>query len=152
VDLNWDFSQFDRDNTNRFQAAAYINNANALAEEILANDGAAQAADELAEADAAYGEAKAALAEHDYATTFDNAKRAYEAVLSGAREAGVEVEASNDGRTAVPASRASSRIPGEYIDKPEIGDRVEPSDEPSIQSLSPPEPEAYTPLAHRLRR
>jgi hypothetical protein len=31
TDRNWDFSQFDRDNTDRFQAAAYINNANALA-------------------------------------------------------------------------------------------------------------------------
>jgi hypothetical protein len=152
VDLNWDFSQFDRDNTDRFQAAAYINNANALAEEILASDGATRAANELAEADAAYGEAKAALAEHDYATTFESAKRAYEAALSGAREAGVTVEASNEGRTAVPAARASSQIPGEYIDKPEVGERVEPSEEPSIQSLSPPEPEAYTPLAHRFRR
>ncbi len=152
VDLNWDFSQFDRDNTDRFQAAAYINNANALAEEILASDGAARAADELAEADTAYGRAKAALVEHDYRATFYNAKHAYEAALSGAREAGVTVEPSDDGRTADLASRGSSRIPGEYIDKPDVGDQVEPSDEPSIQSLSPPEPEAYTPLAHRLRR
>ena len=153
VDLNWDFSQFDRDNTDRFQAAAYINNANALAKRILNNPQAQRAKSELEAADRYYGEAKAALATHDYAATFYNAKRAYEAVLDGAREAGVKVEASNNGRTAVPASRQfNSQIPGEYIDRPEVGERVEPLDRMGIQSLSPPEPEAYTPLAHRLRR
>jgi hypothetical protein len=65
----------------------------------------------------------------------------------------VKVEASNNGRTAVPASRRfNSQIPGEYIDRPEVGERVEPLDRMGIQSLSPPEPEAYAPLAHRLRR
>ena len=43
VDLNWDFSQFDRDNTDRFQAAAYINNANALARKIQNDPDAGQA-------------------------------------------------------------------------------------------------------------
>jgi hypothetical protein len=85
VDLNWDFSQFDRDNTDRFQAAAYINNANALAKRILNSPKAGQANSELQAADRYYGEAKAALATHDYAATFYNAKRAYEAVLDGAR-------------------------------------------------------------------
>src|SRR5918994_1145142 len=112
VELNWDFSQFDRDNTDRFQAAAYRY----------------------------YGQAKAALAAHDYGGTFDNAKRTYEAVLDGARSAGVKVEASNDGRIAVTAfQRLTSLIPGEYIDRPE------PSDEP-------PDSEAYTPLGHRMRQ
>src|SRR5918997_703698 len=94
VDLNWDFSQFDRDNTDRFQAAAYMDNANALAKRILDSPQAERAKSELESADRYYGEAKAALAAHDYARTFDNARRAYEAVLDGAREAGVTVEAS----------------------------------------------------------
>jgi hypothetical protein len=140
VELNWDFSQFDRDNTNRFQAAGYINNANALAKRILSSPKAGQAKSELKAADRYYGKAKAALAAHDYGGTFDNAKRTYEAVLDGARSAGVKVEASNDGRTAVTASqRFTSLIPGEYIDRPE------PSDEQ-------PGRKAYTPLGHRMRR
>ena len=140
VDLNWDFSQFDRDNTDRFQAAAYINNANALAKRILSSPKAGRAKSQLKAADGYYGQAKAALAAHDYGGTFDNAKRTYEAVLDGARSAGVKVEASNDGRTAVTASqRLTSLIPGEYIDRPE------PSDEP-------PDRKAYTPLGHRMRR
>lgn len=139
IELNWDFSQFDRDNTNRFQAAGYINNANALAKRILSSPKAGQAKSELKAADRYYGQAKAALAAHDYAGTFDNAKRTYEAVLDGARSAGVKVEASNDGRTAVTAfQRLTSLIPGEYIDRPQ------PSDEP-------PDSEAYTPLGHRMR-
>jgi hypothetical protein len=140
VELNWDFSQFDRDNTNRFQAAGYINNANALAKRILSSPKAGRAKSELKAADRYYGQAKAALAAHDYGGTFDNAKRTYEAVLDGARSAGVKVKASNDGRTAVTATeRFTSLIPGEYIDRPE------PSDEP-------PDRKAYTPLGHRMRR
>jgi hypothetical protein len=140
IELNWDFSQFDRDNTNRFQAAGYINNANALAKRILSSPKAERAQSELKAADGYYGQAKAALAAHDYGGTFDNAKRTYEAVLDGARSAGVKVEASNDGRTAVTATeRFTSLIPGEYIDRPE------PSDES-------PDRKAYTPLGHRMRR
>ena len=37
VDLNWDFSQFDHDNFNRFEAAGYIVNANAIAGNVLAS-------------------------------------------------------------------------------------------------------------------
>ena len=35
IDLNWDFSQFDRDNAARHQAAGYILNANVIAGRIL---------------------------------------------------------------------------------------------------------------------
>lgn len=151
IDLNWDFSQFDRDNTDRFQAAGYINTANALAERILADPDAARASEELAAADAAYGRAKTALARHDYAGTFRNAREAYEQTLKGARDAGVAVRASEDGRTADPATRVGSRIPGRYIDRPE------PSDRDRLRIQSPQEIEVqesgdFSPLAHRLRR
>ncbi len=154
VDLNWDFSQFDRDNTDRFQAAGYINNANALAKRILNSPNAGRAKAELMEADGYYGEAKAALTAHDYAGTFDNARRAYEAVLKGAREAGVKVEASENGRTAVPASRRfDSRIPGEYIDRPEPRDVVtEPLQKRGAQDIEVGESQNFSPLGHRLRR
>ncbi len=35
IDLNWDFSQFDRDNMDRFRAAAFNEAANRLAAEVL---------------------------------------------------------------------------------------------------------------------
>ncbi len=37
IDLNWDYSQFDLDNANRFQAAAYFKLANAVAADVLAS-------------------------------------------------------------------------------------------------------------------
>jgi hypothetical protein len=43
IDLNWDFSQFDRDNMNRFLAAAYTSNANRIAAAVLADPDAAKA-------------------------------------------------------------------------------------------------------------
>ena len=40
IDLNWDFSQFDRDNMNRFLAAAFACfNSNQIAADILADPG-----------------------------------------------------------------------------------------------------------------
>ena len=58
VDLNWDFP-FDRDNTDRFQAAPYIQHANALARRIQNDPNAnKRAAQDLAEADKRYGAAR----------------------------------------------------------------------------------------------
>ena len=152
IDVNWDFSQFDRDNTNRFQAAAYINNANILAERILDGPRAGRAKDELEEADRYYGEARSALARHDYDATFDNARLAYESALDGATEAGVSVKASEDGRTAFTTLRGGSRIPGKYVDRPEVHDDGETATGTGIRSLeSLQNSEAYTPAAHRER-
>ena len=152
IDLNWDFSQFDKDNTDRFQAAAYINNANALAAKIQASPNAAQAADELAAADAAYAEAKTSLAAHDYAGTFDNAREAYEQALQGARDAGVEVKASENGRTAESSLRASSAIPGRYIDRPQPAEREQPLQKQDAEDIEVQESQDFSPTAHRLRR
>lgn len=121
IDLNWDFSQFDQDNNDRFQAAAYINNANAIAAQIQDSNKAGAAAADLAAADAFYERAKAAIADHDYLATFENARLAYESTLSGARKAGVKVTASEDGRTAYPGRRTGQQIPQDYIDKDRIG-------------------------------
>ena len=97
IDLNWDFSQFDLDNMDRFMTAAYFRNANAVAAEILASLDAGEAADELAEADAKLGLAKAAFASHGYALAASYAKDAYDLVLEGAEEAGVTVDGSTAG-------------------------------------------------------
>jgi hypothetical protein len=97
IDLNWDFSQFDRDNMDRFYAAAYIANANRIAADILASPNSGAAAVDLQAADTLIGQAKAALGVHDYVATFDKAKLAYEAVRAGAAKAGVTVNASQIG-------------------------------------------------------
>ncbi len=43
IDLNWDFSQFDRDNHWRTTAASYLTSANAIAELVLDSDDPARA-------------------------------------------------------------------------------------------------------------
>jgi hypothetical protein len=152
VDLNWDFSQFDRDNTDRFQAAAYINNANALARRVQNDPNANRAAEDLAEADKRYGAAKAAIAKHDYAATFKHARAAYEHALKGAREAGVPVAASDNGRTATRGSAVANAIPSRYTDRPEPADRNEPLRRQKAEDIEVKEAQDFSPLAHRERQ
>jgi hypothetical protein len=108
IDLNWEFSQFDRDNANRYQATAYIKTANAIAADVLkalTAQGRQQGDDgkgDLRRADAEIGAAKTAMAAHDYVGTFDHAKRAYEYVRKAAAENGVKVTASSDGWKVLP--------------------------------------------------
>jgi hypothetical protein len=97
IDLNWDFSQFDRDNMNRFLAAAFARNANRIAADILADPDAGRAADELAAADRLLGASKAAFAHHQYLAAALAAKGAYQLVRRGARQAGVPVVGSTEG-------------------------------------------------------
>jgi hypothetical protein len=97
IDLNWDFSQFDRDNMNRYMAAAFSHNANRIAADILADPDAGRAADELAAADSLLGAAKAAFRGHRYLAASFLAKGAYDQVRRGARQAGVSVVGSTDG-------------------------------------------------------
>jgi hypothetical protein len=66
IDLNWDFSQFDRDNSDRFLTAAYVEAANRLAAEVLADPQASQARDELRAADGEIGAAETAFSKHYY--------------------------------------------------------------------------------------
>ncbi len=124
IDLNWEFSQFDRDNANRFQATAYIKTANAIAADVLKelrNEGRQRGDDgvgDLRRADAEIGAAKAAMAAHDYIRTFDHAKRAYEYVRRAAAENDVRVTASTNGWMVLPPVKSK---PGDkhyaYVDK-----------------------------------
>jgi hypothetical protein len=97
IDLNWDFSQFDRDNMNRFLSAAFARNANRIAADILADPDAGAAADELAAADRLLGASKRAFAGHRYLTAALAAQEAYRLVRKGARQAGVPVVGSTEG-------------------------------------------------------
>ncbi len=102
IDLNWDFSQFDRDNGARFQAAGFIANANVIAGEVLDSKRAHRAARLLAAADAAVGRAEAAMASHDYPGTWFEARDAYELVLRAADRVGVRVKPSHIGWAVQP--------------------------------------------------
>jgi hypothetical protein len=102
IDLNWDFSQFDRDNAARHQAAGYILNANVIAGRILASKHAGKAASYLAAADAAVAKAEKSMADHDYTATWHAARDAYDLVLAGADRADVRVQASHDGWAVLP--------------------------------------------------
>jgi hypothetical protein len=114
IDLNWDFSQFDRDNMARFMTAAYFRNANAVAAEILASEGAAEATDELETADDELALAVRAFAEHRYEEAASHAKDAYEWVLEGAADAGVAVEGSTAGWALDPPTRSGRPVGKSY--------------------------------------
>jgi hypothetical protein len=92
IDLNWDFSQFDRDNMNRYLTSIYINQANTILADIYASPQAGQAGSLLNSAD---NNAATALAEYDtmdYAEAAMYAKAAYDDVLAAAAEINVQVE------------------------------------------------------------
>jgi hypothetical protein len=109
-------------------------------------------ADDLAQADASYDAAKAAIARHDYAATFKNSRAAYEHTLKGARDAGVPVGASNSGRTAIPRDTGSSAIPGRYIDKVPPSERDKALKRQKAEDIQVNNPQEFSPLAHRLRQ
>jgi hypothetical protein len=99
IDLNWDFSQFDQDNMNRFLAAEYITNANKVAAKVLRSEDANEAAEELKRADDSIGEAEAAFTGHDYEDAAEAAKDAYDWVMEGADDADVTITGSQAGTT-----------------------------------------------------
>jgi hypothetical protein len=99
IDLNWDFSQFDQDNMNRFMAAEYITNANKVAARVLRSAQASEAAQELAQADKFIGEAVSEFSGHDYEGAIEAAKHAYDSALQGADDAGVVIKETHAGTT-----------------------------------------------------
>jgi hypothetical protein len=108
IDVNWDFSQFDRDNAARHQAASFILNANVIAGEILDSPKANRAARFLRAADRAVARAERAMKAHHYAGAFWAARRAYELVLKGAAAANVKVRPSYNGWAVQPGAEEKS--------------------------------------------
>jgi hypothetical protein len=80
IDVNWDFSQFDRDNSNRFLTAAYWEAANRLA-------ASAKSGPALRAADSLLGRAQEAFARHDYPAAYALAEAAYYKVAAVAPHA-----------------------------------------------------------------
>jgi hypothetical protein len=115
IDVNWDFSQFDRDNMSRFMSAAFARNANRIAADILADPDAGKAADELAAADQLLGASKLAFRRHRYLAASFLAKAAYKLVVRGARQAGVPVVGSTEGwQVDEPANAAAAAVKADH--------------------------------------
>jgi len=92
IDLNWDFSQFDRDNMNRYMTSVYINQANTILADIYASPKAGNVSALLESADK---HAAAALADYEamkYESAAAHAKMAYQDVLSAANAITIAVE------------------------------------------------------------
>ena len=103
--LSEDFSQFDLDNHRRWQAAAYLRSANAIAADVLVSPRGAAGAGALVQADERLGQAQAALSAHDYVLTESRAREAYDFVRQAAEASRVDVPASDDGWYVVPPGR-----------------------------------------------
>ena len=127
IDVNWDFSQFDRDNMDRFQTAALIEAANRLAGEALDGPHPSRADDELRAADKAIGAAEDAFADHKYVAASRYAERAYELAREGAEEAGVDVDAVEEAeRRSNRDARLAAQVHehGAFIDTLDEGPRA----------------------------
>lgn len=92
IDLNWDFSQFDRDNMNRFLTVGYLNQANVILADIYASPRAGQVAGLLTSADGHAAMALAGYETMDYAGAAFHARLAYGDVLDAAAQINVPVE------------------------------------------------------------
>jgi hypothetical protein len=82
------FSQFDRDNSYRWETAGYLNWSNALAAAILASPDASEVGDKLREADREVHHAQQAFRRWHYLRAVKGARRAYTILLRAAEEIG----------------------------------------------------------------
>jgi hypothetical protein len=106
IDVNWDFSQFDRDNAARHHAAGYYMVTNRIAGDVLASPNAAAGTAELELADAELEQAQDAMAAHDYADTYAHTHAAYGHALAAAEAADVDVNVREPGPfTLLPATK-----------------------------------------------
>jgi hypothetical protein len=101
IDTNWDFGQFDQDNTARGMTALYLNEANLVLGELAGLRLSARARGLLAAADARATKAVSVYRLMEYRKAATEAAGAYALVLKVARSAGADVV------RAVPAPAAS---------------------------------------------
>ena len=99
LSVNNDFSQFDRDNMNRWHTAAYLNASNEILRRIEASDDAARVASTIATADDVARVAKRRFADHQYLGAARAAITAYEIVLDAADAIGLEIKPDLSGVT-----------------------------------------------------
>ncbi len=125
LDVNRDFSQFDRDNMARFETAAAIEQANSLAAEVLAADTGDLSL--LQQADTEIGRAETEVRRHHYPAALRRAHRAYDLVAQAASNAGVEMRSEILPRIPDKPSPLAEALhqPGPFIDTPDQGPRNE---------------------------
>ena len=99
------FGEHNRDNMYRWEAAGYLNWANALAGEILNNPNAAAVLVKLVAADAQAAIAKAKLARWEYLEAVEHARASYLALVSAADDIGVSSARLAAARRRLPASQ-----------------------------------------------
>lgn len=92
LDLATSFSQFDRDNMDRWLTAAYINQANSVLARIYASPRVNAQAAALMAADAKAAEALAQYQSMNYGAAVISARTAYMGVLTSAAAIGVKIE------------------------------------------------------------
>lgn len=105
TNVNNEFSQFDRDNINRWLTAAYVDAARDIAATLTGNRSLTTA---LVEADELATAADRAFAEHRYLAAVENARSAYLLLVRAATKAGIEVEG-DDSAFAVEGGDRSAR-------------------------------------------
>jgi hypothetical protein len=116
IDVNWDFSQFDRDNSARHHGAGYALVANRVAADILRDRDRRRAQDDLEAADRSLRRAQAALEAHDYNGMLAHAASAYRSVRAGAAKAGVKVRVRQPSTWTVVGAPHGSRMAAGAID------------------------------------
>lgn len=92
IDLNYDFSQFDQDNMNRYLTAIFLNEANQVLAKILASPRAFQVSAAITAADAQAAAAVASLQAYDYPNAAAKASSAYRGLLAAAAAIHVAIE------------------------------------------------------------
>ena len=118
IDLNWDYSQFDRDNSARHHAAGFALIANRVAKAIESRAGSAAA---LASADASLAASRTAFAAHDYPSALVQAEAAYRTLLAWADGNGVAISVLQPGTwDLLPAAKGGAglnrKVPAGRID------------------------------------
>jgi hypothetical protein len=103
--LSNQFGEHNRDSMYRWEAAGYLNWANALAGDILENPNASSVFVKLVAADALAAVAKASLDRWDYLDAVERARAAYLTLVSAANDIGVSSARLAAARTRLPASQ-----------------------------------------------
>ena len=92
LSTNNEFSQFDRDNVDRWMTAAHLNALNEIAEGVIEEKGMAYARTALSDADRLAAQAERALAGHRYLASTYFAQEAFQIGRAVAEEVGVAVK------------------------------------------------------------
>lgn len=112
--LSNNFSQFDRDNMNRYMTAIYINQANKILPAILSSPRATEVSTALSSADSDAAAALTSYGNMEYLNAAVSAKSTYDKVLAAAASINVKVEPA-----ALPADYRRHRPNPARIDRPE---------------------------------